>query len=370
MKVEIISIGTALLASDILDTNAAYITRAMQELNVELDYKVTVGDNLAHITDVFRIALERSDLVFSTGGLDFAYQASAAATQLPLDPRTGFVAHSIPLADDANPKAGFILDKLPGMLICLPANRREMAYLLETKVFLYLRQRIHFSSEWLILRTVGVMESTLRQQLVGIPLAANQRISFDSYAGQTNIRLRVQSDSAEERQQQLAWLRRTVLKLLGDQVFGAGEARLETIIVRMLTQGHYRLAVVECRTGHLLSQLLANQPAEDGTVTLLAADDPEEISSHLALGTAVAPERLVGWQRQVAEALLRQTAVHLALFLHNETTPGGVQLSVILASHLGVSVTQRSFSGHPRHIQQWACNLGLAHLHRWLLAHA
>jgi len=50
-------------------------------------------------------------------------------------------------------------------------------------------------------------------------------------------------------------------------------------------------------------------------------------------------------------------------------TPGGVQLSVYLASAQGVSVTQRSFGGHPENINQWACTLGLAHLHRWLLAH-
>jgi nicotinamide-nucleotide amidase len=266
MKVEIISIGTALLISDILDTNAAYISRALRELNAEPIYKVTVGNRLDHITHVLRIALERADVVFSTGGIgsgpeDFTYQAAAAATLSPLDPQTSFIRGSIPLAKAGESPSGFMLDNLPGLLICLPANRREAAYLLETEVFPYLRARSGLQSEWIILRTVGVMESSLRQQLADLTLTANQRISFDSYAGQTNIRLRVQAETAEERQEQLAHLRHTITERLGDQIFGEGADRLETVILHMLARGQYRLAVAECCTGHFLSQLLASQLA-------------------------------------------------------------------------------------------------------------
>ena len=50
--------------------------------------------------------------------------------------------------------------------------------------------------------------------------------------------------------------------------------------------------------------------------------------------------------------------------------PGGVQILVTLASPNGVSVTQRSFGGHPENIDQGALTLGLAHLRRWLLVHS
>ena len=45
MKVEIISIGTELLVSDILDTNAAYISRSLREVSVTVTSKVTIGDH-------------------------------------------------------------------------------------------------------------------------------------------------------------------------------------------------------------------------------------------------------------------------------------------------------------------------------------
>lgn len=374
MKVEIISIGDALLVSDILDTNAAYITRAVQELNAQIVYKVTVGDKLAHITDAFRIALDRADVVFASGGLgkgtaNFTCQAAAAATQLPLDALSGQIPGVISLADETESVSGFILDRQPGLLICLPDNRREMAYLLETKVFPYLRAHASLQSDWLILRTVGVMESNLRQQLADVPLAPGQGISLDSHAGQTSIRLRVQAATPEENQQQLRQLRQAVIERLGDHIFGEGADRLETVIWRLLKQGDYRLAVVECETGHLLSQLLGGQAAGDPAIVLLPGATQAEIDAALQLEPVEAEHGLIRWQRQAVESLLRQTAVHLALLIYNDTTPGGVQVNAVLASHRGVSVTQRSFSGHPQHIQQWACNLGLAHLHRWLLAH-
>lgn len=83
MKVEIISIGTELLVSDILDTNAAYISRSLREVNVTLTSKVTIGDDPAMIADAFQVALRRANLVIATGGLgrgkdDFTREAITA----------------------------------------------------------------------------------------------------------------------------------------------------------------------------------------------------------------------------------------------------------------------------------------------------
>ena len=69
MKVEIISIGTELLVSDILDTNAAYISRSLREVNVSLTSKITIGDDPEMIADAFQVALRRADVVIATGGL-------------------------------------------------------------------------------------------------------------------------------------------------------------------------------------------------------------------------------------------------------------------------------------------------------------
>ena len=375
MKAEIVSIGTRLLMSDVLDTNTAYISRSLQELGVELIYKVTVGDNLEHLTDALRTALTRADVVLTTGGIsegpnDFTRQAVATATNIWLNPETQELEGSIVLGKTSPRHTGFILENLPGLLICLPGNRREMAYLLETEVSPYLRMKANVKSGVCILRTVGVMESSLRQQLADLRPSSNQWIGFDSYAGQTNIRLRVMGESEAEIQMQLAHLRQTILDRLGNHVFGQDQDRLETVILAMLARKRYRVVVAECHTDRALSRLLKQNGAASEQVALVSLNTENDLATLLGIRPPAADQALTHWCRQAAEVLMVKTAVNLSLLVYNHMTPGGVQISVYLASGQGVSVTQRSFGGHPENINQWASTLGLAHLHRWLLVHA
>jgi hypothetical protein len=48
-----------------------------------------------------------------------------------------------------------------------------------------------------LLRTVGLMESNLRERLADVAVGENSRILLDSFAGQTNIRLWVEGDSED-----------------------------------------------------------------------------------------------------------------------------------------------------------------------------
>ena len=69
MKAEIISIGTELLLGTITDTNAAYLAQRLAGLGIDCFYVSQVGDNEQRIVDTLRRAIERSDLVITTGGL-------------------------------------------------------------------------------------------------------------------------------------------------------------------------------------------------------------------------------------------------------------------------------------------------------------
>ncbi|MFQ5811634.1 MAG: molybdopterin-binding protein, partial [Anaerolineae bacterium] len=92
MQAEIISIGTELLLGAIVDTNAAYISRRLAEIGIDLYHCVTVGDNEGRIARCIEEALERADVVLCSGGLgptvdDVTRQAVAQATgrELVLD---------------------------------------------------------------------------------------------------------------------------------------------------------------------------------------------------------------------------------------------------------------------------------------------
>ena len=373
MKVEVVSIGTELLLSDVLDTNAAHISRSMQTVDADLIYRVTVGDDLARITDAFLVALERADVVLATGGLgqgeNDCTRAAAAATGLDYDAAANEVIGSVALGELHGKNSAFMIEVDDKLLFCLPRNRREVAFLLETAVFPYLQRQRPPKSGWLLLRTVGLMESSMRQRLSDLRLESNQQISFDSYAGQTNIRLSVEAESGAEIDAQLARLEQEVRSRLGNHIFGTGNDRLEAVIMNMLQENGFRLAVAECCTNRFLSRGLAQIQEYQTTATLFPFDVPEELAAYLDVPLLKDQSDFTHWCRRVTELLRLRQGVDLSLLVFKKMSPGGVQLSAFLSSAQGVSVTQRSFGGHPENINQWACTLGLAHLHRWLLVH-
>jgi nicotinamide-nucleotide amidase len=376
MKVEIVSIGTELLVSDILDTNSAFVSRSLREVRVNLTCKVTVGDDPEMIADAFRAALRRADVVISTGGLgtgrdDFTRQAVTAVTGRELLPDPPGVSGAKTLGDSTVRMCGILLEEAEGTLICLPGDRREMAYLLETEVLPYLRQQLYAETKagWALLRSVGLMESNLKQELADLAIDPQHRITFDSFAGQTNIRLWVQAGSDAEVQNELERMKTIVKERLGDHIYGNEADRLEEVVLHALLKNNIKLTVLECYTNQILAETLATMPESQQVVTVLPWQTWYETADKLQL-EAVTQNNLTQWCRSAAERLIETTENSLGLVVYSNMTQGGVQILVTLASPNGVSVTQRSFGGHPDNIDQWALTLGLSHLRRWLLVHS
>lgn len=375
MKVEVVTIGTELLVSDILDTNAAYISRSLREAQATMTCKVTVGDDPQMIADVLRVALARADVVLTTGGIgsgvnDFTREAVARCTGRSLIAQPPGISGAKLLGDPQSGISGFSIQENNGVLFCLPGSRREMAFLLETEVLPYLREHIGGArpSGWALLRTVGVMESSLKQDLAELSIGPNHRITFDSFAGQTNIRVWAEAKTEDALRQELERLKQMILDRLGDHVYGMEEDRLEHVVLSLLRKSGSRLALAECYTNRVLAKTLVEIPGVQTMLTLMPADSWRELANYLHLQQP-SMENLTQWCRTAAETMLADTGADLGLLVYNNVTQGGVQILVTLASPYGVSVTQRSFGGHPENIDQWAFTLGLAHLRRWLLVH-
>ncbi len=375
MKVEIVSVGTELLVSDILDTNSAFVSRSLREVKVDLTCKVTVGDDSEMIANVFRSALERADVVIATGGLgtgrdDFTRQAVSMITGRELLPELPGVSGAKLLGDGTVRMCGILLEEAEGTLICLPGNRREMAYLLETEVLPYLRQRFYAESKarWILLRSVGLMESNLKQELADLAIDPQHRITFDSFAGQTNIRLWVQASSEAEAQSELEHMTAVVKTRLGDHIYGTESDRLEDVVLQALMTNGIKLSLLECYTNQILADTLLPLTGSPSAINVLPWQTWYEVADKLHLET-MTQNNLTQWCRKAAERLIETSGDTLGLVVYSNMTQGGVQVLVTLASPNGVSVTQRSFGGHPDNIDQWALTLGLSHLRRWLLVH-
>ena len=67
MEAELVMIGTELLLGEIVDTNANKLALALRDIGMDLYYKTTVGDNEQRIVDVLNQALDRSNVVITSG---------------------------------------------------------------------------------------------------------------------------------------------------------------------------------------------------------------------------------------------------------------------------------------------------------------
>ena len=68
---EIITIGTEILLGEIVDTNARYIARQLRDAGIDVYRKTSVGDNAQRIAQAIQQALERCEIVLTTGGQSY-----------------------------------------------------------------------------------------------------------------------------------------------------------------------------------------------------------------------------------------------------------------------------------------------------------
>ena len=97
MKAEIISVGTELLLGHTVNTDATHVARELSALGFDLLQVHTVGDNPQRLETALREALERAEVVITTGGLgptddDLTKETVALVANAPLEEHAGSMA--------------------------------------------------------------------------------------------------------------------------------------------------------------------------------------------------------------------------------------------------------------------------------------
>ena len=69
MKGEIFSIGHELLMGELTDTNSSWIAARLPALGIQVQWVSIIGDDQQMLTEAFIQALQRSDVIITTGGL-------------------------------------------------------------------------------------------------------------------------------------------------------------------------------------------------------------------------------------------------------------------------------------------------------------
>jgi len=89
LRIECIAIGSEMLTTRRLDTNSVWLAERLGEMGLSLHCKTAVGDVREDMAQLFRAALERSDVILCTGGLgptfdDFTKEVWAEVVGAPM----------------------------------------------------------------------------------------------------------------------------------------------------------------------------------------------------------------------------------------------------------------------------------------------
>ena len=157
MRAEIITIGDELLIGQVVDTNSAFMAEELNKIGIELYQITSVHDDAEHIRNAVTTALQRVDVVITTGGLgptkdDITKNVLCelfGGKLVPDDVTIGIVRDRLAKKDCDK---GFILDGFPRTVEQADALKDILEGLKRplTKVL-----NIHVPSEDLVERAVG-----------------------------------------------------------------------------------------------------------------------------------------------------------------------------------------------------------------------
>jgi competence/damage-inducible protein CinA-like protein len=347
MKAEIIAVGSELLTPDRLDTNSLFLTEELNKLGIEVVRKTIVGDKQQDLSDAFKGALARVELVISCGGLgptadDLTREtvAELLGRQLHRDDR---IVHAIEARfrsfrremPDINvrqamvPEGAEALDNprgtAPGLWIeqgdriiaLLPGPPREMRGIFESAIVPRLMRRVSgvrlFHRE---LRVTGLGESHVEQRIAPIyKRYENVNTTVLAAPGEVQIHLRLWSDEPEHARKTVDEIVQGFDIALTDRIFSRNGEPLHEIVARELTLNNTTIAVAESCTGGLLAQRLTSIAGSStyflgGVVcysnerkTAWADVPPELIATKGAVSPEVAAALADGIRRRVGSAL-------------------------------------------------------------------
>lgn len=289
MKSEIIAVGTELLIGQIVNTNARYISRKLNEHGISVYYQSVVGDNKQRIIETLNTAILRSDLIVITGGLGPTEDDITKETvcelmnmQLLLDEdilktiKGYFNSRNIEMTKN-NMKQAFVPEKAhilhnqkgtaPGFyiidgnkrIVVLPGPPIEMQPMFDNFLNIYLSKENTIYSKYI--NIFGVGESAVEDKIIDL-IRRDENITLATYAsiGQVIIRITTMAENDRIAETKMKEIIDELYKRFGKNIFSDEEITLPIKISRLLYEKNKTLAIAESCTGGLISKIITDQP--------------------------------------------------------------------------------------------------------------
>ncbi|MBM6930436.1 damage-inducible protein CinA [[Clostridium] spiroforme] len=232
MNVEIINVGTELLLGEIVNSNATYLQKMCRDLGFNVYYTTVVGDNPQRLLDCLNLAFQRgANCVITTGGLgptedDLTKELSARYLGLKMvydeaeakkvNDKCCFVTGLDQVSDNNFKQAyfpencyvldnpigtanGCVMSKDEKMIINLPGPPKEMRYVVDHELVLYLEKYRQERIYTYDIVTQGIGESAAATLIDDI-VKSQKEVSIALYASEEFVRVRLAVKARDQKQ--------------------------------------------------------------------------------------------------------------------------------------------------------------------------
>lgn len=357
---EILCVGTELLLGDIVNTNAAYLARALASMGISVYHQSVVGDNPDRLREAMETALGRADLVITSGGLgptcdDLTKETAAACFGRKLvchEPSLayieGFFARRGKEMTPNNrkqammPEGAYVLfnphgtapgvaieEEGRGVMILLPGPPRELIPMVENEVRPFLAARTDCILLSRNLHLFGIGESNL-EDILRERMETSTNPTLAPYCADGEVRLRItarghsEAEAASLCDAEEAFLR---ISPVAPYIYGVDVGSIEAALVPLLAERGLTLATAESCTGGLIAKRITDVPGASavfpGGVVSYANEvkanvlgvDPDTLAAHGAVSSPVAA--------QMARGVRLATGADIGISTTGIAGPGG-----------------------------------------------
>ena len=360
---EIITIGTEILLGEIVDTNTRYIAKNLCALGVDLYRTITIGDNEDRIASAIREAMDRADIVITTGGLgptiddptresvakavgvetefreDLWQQVVATIARYGRAPsenqkRQAYVPKgSLGITNPVGTAPCFIVETKRNAVISLPGVPNEMEYILHESIIPYLQKRFNLNEviKIRVLHCAGLGEGLIDEKVADLEKLSNPTVGLAAHTGVVDVRIAAKAKNEAEANAMIAKIEAQVRERLGSVVFGADEDKLEDIVLDLIARRGWTLTAIESGLGGLLARRIPRTASFPNLnpVQLMDALRAAQAESHADIVVGVSAN----------------------------TEERSAEIAMITSK--GEETQHLTYGGPPRSVSHWAMNLAL-----------
>lgn len=290
---EIITIGDEILYGHILDTNAKWLSKNLNELGVKTNKISTIGDNYIQIKDILQSSIKENDIIILTGGLgptndditkkclnDFFKGKLISDKNTLSHIKKIFKKRNLDLTKKNRDQAlvpdnckvlhnkygtapGIAFEKDNKLVISLPGVPYEMKSLFEDKCSQIIKQKFSLSIiHHRTIKTVGIGESWLSDLISEWEKNLDHTISlaYLPSIGRVKLRLTGRGNNLNKIKSAIDKEEKKVVPIIRKYIYGFDNEELESCVGNLLIKNKKTLSIAESCSGGYLSHLVTSIP--------------------------------------------------------------------------------------------------------------